>query len=73
MPDDLARAVDREAKRRGISTSEVVRVALIAHLGIGKGRRELPFANVGHGGGGDVASRIEEILDKEWESDLRRR
>ena len=68
LPDDLAGAVDREARRRDISTSEVVRIALIAHLGRKPGRRELPFANLGHSKdpGAGTARRIDEILAEEW-------
>jgi hypothetical protein len=72
MPDDLAQAVEREARRRDISTSEVVRVALIAHLGVGTKRRPLPFANLGHSGRGDTASRTEELLAEEWTLDSHR-
>jgi len=72
VPDDLARAVTREAKRRDTSTSEVIRVALVAHLGLGFRRRELPFANLGSSGDPDIAQRMEEILHEEWEGDLRR-
>jgi hypothetical protein len=71
MPDDLARAVAREAKRRDISTSEVIRVALIAQLGIGR-RRELPFANLGSSDDPGVASRMEELMDEEWTLDQHR-
>jgi hypothetical protein len=66
MPDDLARAVEREARRRDISTSEVVRIALVAHLGIGEKRRSLPFANLGSSGRSDTSSRIDEILAERW-------
>ena len=73
LPDDLARALAREAKRRETSASEVVRAALVAHLGLGAPRRELPFANLfSSGDSSDVASRMEEILDEQWVHDLRR-
>lgn len=71
VPDDLARAVAREAKRRDTSTSEVFRVAVTAHLGIGK-PRQLPFANLGSSDDSGAARRMEEILAEEWEHDLRR-
>lgn len=71
MPDELARAVAREAKRRDVSASEVIRVAVVAHLGIGK-RRELPFANLGNSGDPGVASRMEELMDEEWTLDQHR-
>ena len=72
MPDDLARAVEREARRRDTSTSEVVRVALIAQLGVGAKRKPLPFANLGRSGTRDTSSRIDEILAEEWTLDLHR-
>jgi predicted transcriptional regulator len=73
MPDDLARAVEREARRRDTSTSEVVRVALIAQLGVGAKRKPLPFANLGRSDGTEhVSQRIDEILAEEWTPDLHR-
>jgi hypothetical protein len=71
MPDDLARALAREAKRRELSTSEVVRVALVAQLGLGR-PRELPFANLGSSDDPHVASRMEELMDEEWTLDQHR-
>jgi Arc/MetJ-type ribon-helix-helix transcriptional regulator len=72
LPDDLARAVEREARRRDTSASAVVRVALVAHLGVGAKRKPLPFANLGASGRGDTSSRIEEILAEEWTLDQHR-
>lgn len=72
MPDDVAHAISREAKRRDVSTSEVIRVAVIAQLGLGTRRRELPFANLGSSGEPDIAERMEEILAEEWGRDLGR-
>jgi hypothetical protein len=72
MPDEVARAVEREARRRDISTSEAVRIAVIAHYGIGAKRKSLPFANLGRSSGGDTASRIEELIDAEWTLDSHR-
>ena len=71
MSDDLARAVAREAKRRELSTSEVIRVALVAQLGIGK-RKPLPFVNLGAGTGEPVGRRMEELMDEEWTLDRHR-
>jgi metal-responsive CopG/Arc/MetJ family transcriptional regulator len=34
LPDDLAQALDREARRRHTSASEVTRAALAQHLGL---------------------------------------
>jgi Arc/MetJ-type ribon-helix-helix transcriptional regulator len=69
LPDDMARAVDREARRRRTSVSQVVREALASHLrlaGEGDGSRAVPFAALGHSGHGSTARDFEEILDAEW-------
>lgn len=67
LPDDLASAVEREARRRRISVAEVARQALAEHLGInGGGRRPLPFAALGRSGQRNVARDAEQILAREW-------
>jgi Arc/MetJ-type ribon-helix-helix transcriptional regulator len=67
LPDDLAVAVEREARRRRVSVSEVARRALAEHLGLDDGaRRKLPFVALGRSGHHDTAERIEEILAREW-------
>ena len=45
LPDDLAGFVEREARRRGASVSEIVRMALTSHFNLGD-TRDLPFANL---------------------------
>jgi Arc/MetJ-type ribon-helix-helix transcriptional regulator len=72
LPDDLARAVEREARRRDTSASDVVRVALVAHLGVGAKRMPLPFFDLGRSGRSDTSSRIDEILAEEWTLDQHR-
>jgi Arc/MetJ-type ribon-helix-helix transcriptional regulator len=68
LPEELATAVEREARRRRVSVSEIARRALAAHLGMdGSKRRRLPFAALGSSGQPDVAERIEEILAEEWD------
>jgi Arc/MetJ-type ribon-helix-helix transcriptional regulator len=66
MPDELAAAVEREARRRAVSVSEVTREALSAHLGLTGPRRALGFANLGRSGTRHTARRIEDLLAKEW-------
>jgi hypothetical protein len=66
IPDDLALAVEREARRRATSVSEVTREALAAHLGLAGSVRPLPFANLGHSGTRHTARRIDELIAKEW-------
>jgi predicted transcriptional regulator len=64
VPDELDAKLRHEARRRGLTVSELVRQALEAHLG-GR-RRVLHAAGAGRSGRGDVSRRIEEILRAEW-------
>jgi len=66
LPDELAQAVEREARRRAVSVSQVTREALAAHLGLAGDRRPLPFADLGRSGKQDTARRIPDLLAKEW-------
>lgn len=68
LPDDLAGALEREARRRGLSISEVTRRALAAHLGLGDDGqpRPVPFASLGASGHKTTARDAEEILAGEW-------
>ena len=43
LPDDLAARVEREAKRRRVSVSQVTREALESRFGSPGRRRKLPF------------------------------
>jgi hypothetical protein len=70
LPDTLATAVEREARRRRVSGSEVARQALAEHLGLsGDTRRSLAFAALGRSGRRDTAVRLEELLGAEWTPD----
>jgi predicted transcriptional regulator len=65
LPEDLAQDIEREARRRRVSLSEVARDALREHLD----RRAvggLPFIGIGRSGTSDTARRAEEILAHEW-------
>ena len=66
IPDDLDNRLRHEAKRRDLTISEVTREALEAHLG---GGRPLVRAAAGSGspGYGDLAARVEQILNSEAE------
>ena len=67
LPDDLAQSVQREARRREMSTSELTRQALQAHLGLQPGHpRTLPFAAIGRSGHADTARNMEDLLEQEW-------
>lgn len=67
LPNDLARIVGREAKRRGESVSALVRKAVEAYLTSDEStRRELPFVGIGHSGKKHTARNAEQILEREW-------
>lgn len=74
LPDDLAQSLQREARRRDISTSELTRQALQAHLGLTPGRpRTLPFAAIGRSGHTSTARDMEKLLEEEWNEHTRDR
>jgi hypothetical protein len=65
LPDELDVRLRLEARRRGLTISELTREAIEAHLDDG-GRRRLLAAGAGRSGRSDVSERIEEILAEEW-------
>jgi Arc/MetJ-type ribon-helix-helix transcriptional regulator len=68
LSDDVALAVQREARRRRVSVSEVIRQVLALGLGISRDdRRALPFAAIGRSGHRHTARDLEDILRAEWE------
>jgi predicted transcriptional regulator len=70
LPDDMARALGREARRRGTSVSAVAREALAERLGLRDAEtRTVPFAALGRSGERETARRAEEILAAEWDVD----
>jgi predicted transcriptional regulator len=74
LPDDLASALSREARRRNRSVSEVTRDALVRHLGLAADvPRELPFAKLGRSGRRSTGREMEELLAAEWDVDARGR
>lgn len=74
LPDDLASALGREARRRNRSISQVTREALVRYLGLSVDEpRELPFANLGGSGRSATTARMEERLAAEWDVDARDR
>lgn len=67
LPDDMAQALELEARRQGTSVSAVAREALADRLHLRAGQvRDLPFAALGRSGTRDTARRADEILDAEW-------
>jgi metal-responsive CopG/Arc/MetJ family transcriptional regulator len=72
LPDDLAAALVREARRRRISVSQLVREILGASLGKAPQERRLSFIGLGRSGYRSTAREIEAILATEWSGDRRR-
>jgi predicted transcriptional regulator len=74
LPDDLAGALKREARRRHLSASALTREALERHLGLAaETSRKLPFAALGRSGHRTTARDMEELLVREWDGDARDR
>lgn len=75
LSDDLADALEREARRRSVPASAIARDALSAYLGIGRAdeQRELPFAALGRSGQRTTGRDMEELLEREWNPDARHR
>lgn len=75
LPDELADALEREARRRSLPASAIARDALSEYLGIGRAGelRELPFAAVGRSGQQTTGRDMEELLEREWDRDARGR
>jgi predicted transcriptional regulator len=65
LPDELDSRLRHEAKRRGLTISELTREAIESHLGAQRGRRKLIGAAAGHSGSHDISVRIEQILREE--------
>lgn len=65
LPDELDVRLRLEAKRRGLTISELTREAIETHLGDPR-RPPLLAAGAGKSGRSDISERIEEILREEW-------
>ena len=64
LPDELAALLERERRRRGVSTAAIVREALDAYLA--PPTQPLPFVALGRSGHRDTGQDMEEILAREW-------
>jgi ribbon-helix-helix CopG family protein len=74
LPDDVANALAREARRRNRSASAITRDALAAHLGLRSDKpRAVPFAGVGRSGRKSTARDMEQLIDREWDDPSRDR
>ena len=63
LPDALDALLRGEAKRRGITVSQLTREAIESH--IGRERRQLDAVAAGRSGRTDISVRIEELLSAE--------
>ena len=74
LPDDLAQALTREARRHSTSASAIARDALAKHLHLVPGdARPLPFAALGHSGHNTTGRDMEQLLAREWDEHPRDR
>jgi predicted transcriptional regulator len=74
LPDDVAAALAREARRRDVSASAITRDALASHLGLVADKpREVPFAAVGRSGRRRTARDMEKLISREWDEPTRDR
>ena len=74
LPERMASALEREARRRQTSASEVVRLALKQHLNLTEaedGPRKLPFMSLGNSGRNDIAENMEKELAADLPNMLR--
>lgn len=65
LPDELDARLRHEARRRGVTISELTRQAIEALLDAPRGRRRLLAAGAGASGMSTVSEQIEEILARE--------
>lgn len=73
LPEDLAEALEREARRRRVPVSRLAREAIEERLGRGAGVvRPLPFIGLGRSGHKSTARDVDEILESEWTIDRNR-
>jgi Ribbon-helix-helix protein, copG family len=67
LTDEIAAALEREARRLGISVSELARDVFAERLGLsGDDVRPIPFAALGSSGHRTTARDAEKILNREW-------
>jgi hypothetical protein len=67
LPDDLAVRLQREARRRSTSVSDVARQIFSAHFGLnGEAPKRFPFESLGRSGHRNTARDIKKILREEW-------
>lgn len=63
LDEDVMRAIEAEAARRGVSTASIVREALAAYISRPGGSMSLPsIAGQFESGHADTSSRVDELL-----------
>jgi hypothetical protein len=68
LPDDLAYLLDRERRRRGVSTAAIVREAIAAHFNISERPRRLRIVGIADSGPTDLGQNFEQYLAEAWGS-----
>jgi site-specific recombinase XerC len=67
LPEALAAALSREARRRRVPVSQIAREAIEARLGLNAGtKRKVPFAALGRSGHRHTARDFDKILEADW-------
>lgn len=74
MPDDLAAALEREARRLRLPVSQIAREAIEARLGLSdEGPRDLPFIGIAESKDSKwFAADIDEFLAETWADEIER-
>lgn len=74
LPDDLAAALEREARRRRVPVSQVAREAIEARLGLsGDDPRDLPFIGIAESRDSEwSAADLDEFLAQTWADEIER-
>ena len=68
LPDDLAAALEREARRCGVPVSQIAREAIATRLRRPtSGAREISFAALGRSGHRNTARDMEDIMAAKWD------
>ena len=74
LPEEIAMLAAREARRRGVSISEVARQALAEYLGVASvangAPRTIPFAAIGASGQRHTSRDFDRTLAREWPSQV---
>jgi hypothetical protein len=74
LPDDVAAALEREARRRRVPVSQVAREAIEARLGgATEGPRDIPFLGIAESRDQAwPAASLDELLARTWADEIER-